>query len=176
VNFSDDGELLRPALSDLLRTKEVCDRRGLRRLPSIGRGLDQFKRRIKRRFFPNAQVWGADSIRLIRGNVDASTFSPRGPVRLFSAQPAHCLPSTHMSEELSLAWVFEVLSRRVAMEASRPVFPKTLAHAECQTSEAKFLHGMIAAHVVVQFGTYKVSSSQARYAKLVRKSEFSSSR
>ena len=44
----------------------------------------------------------------------------------------------------------------MAMETSRPVFPETLARAECQTS-VRSLYGTIAAHVVVRFGTYEVS-------------------
>ena len=37
--------------------KKSATEGGLRRLPRIGRGLDQFKRRIDRRFLPEAQAW-----------------------------------------------------------------------------------------------------------------------
>ena len=72
-----------------------------------------------------------------------------------------------LAQHISLAWVFEVLSWRVAMETSRPVSPEEFCPGRVPDLRAKSLHGTIAAHVVVRFGTYEVSSSRARYAKRV---------
>ena len=77
MDFCDDGQPLRGALSDLLETQEVCSRRRVTNGgPSTGQGLDQLKRLGDRTSFrPQDAGLGADSIRLIAGNVDASPSS-----------------------------------------------------------------------------------------------------
>ena len=57
MNFFDDGQRLRPALSDLLVLKKSATEGVLRRWPRTGRGLDQLKRLIERCFLRKAQVW-----------------------------------------------------------------------------------------------------------------------
>ena len=46
-----------PCFIGLTPLKKSTTEGGLRRLPLIGRGLDQFKRRLEPRPLPKAQVW-----------------------------------------------------------------------------------------------------------------------
>ena len=60
-----------------LGLKKSAAEGALRRWPGTGRGLDQLKRLDRTSFPPQGAGLGADSIRLIAGNVDASPSSWR---------------------------------------------------------------------------------------------------